>query len=173
MARRLKPRGPFQDCCCQCPHPCGKPLLTDIYRGDPPPTAGKSGHCPFPLGPGACKILFVPSKSGVCFPQSCGSPVIRSCWSLKSDSLGIPSPLVGYTGCEAWCGSQNLHNSGRISLVLLFSSLWVTYSVGIGFDFIVLAPLLPSHCKLLVFGHGVSISFWWVLVSSWQCLSNS
>ena len=27
----------------------------------------------FPLGLGACKILFVPSKNGVCFPQSSGT----------------------------------------------------------------------------------------------------
>ena len=29
------------------------------------------GHCSFLLGPGACKVLFVPSKS--LFPQSCVS----------------------------------------------------------------------------------------------------
>ena len=43
-------------------------------------------------------------------------------------------------------GVQNLHNSGRISLVLLFSSLWVIHSVGVGFDFIMIAPFLPSPC---------------------------
>ena len=30
--------------------------------------------------------------------------------------------------------------SARTSLALIFSSLWVTHPVGIGFDFIVLAP---------------------------------
>ena len=34
------------------------------------------GHCSFLLGPGAHKILFVPSKS--LFPQSCGNSVIKS-----------------------------------------------------------------------------------------------
>ena len=58
---------------------------------------------------------------------------------------------------EAWCGVQNLHNSGRTSLVLLFSSLWVTHLVGMGFDFIVIVPLLPSRCNFFfVFGWGVS-----------------
>ena len=42
-------------------------------------------------------------------------------------------------------------------MVLLFSSLWVTQLVGMGFDFIVIVPLLPSHCSFLfVFGRGVS-----------------
>ena len=42
------------------------------------------------------------------------------------------------------------------SLVLLFSSLWVTHLEGMGFDLIVVAPLLPSHCGYFVFGLGVS-----------------
>ena len=41
-----------------------------------------------------CKLLFVPSKTGVCFPKSHGSPIIKSHWPLRSDSLGIPSPFV-------------------------------------------------------------------------------
>ena len=48
------------------------------------------GHCSFPLGPGMHKILFLPSKS-FCFPQSCGSSVIKSRCLSKLDSLGIPS----------------------------------------------------------------------------------
>ena len=47
------------------------------------------GHCSFLLGPGAHKVLFVPSKS--LFPQSCGSSVIKSHWPPKSNSLGSPS----------------------------------------------------------------------------------
>ena len=54
------------------------------------------GDCSFPLGPGACKILFVASKSGVSFPQACGSPVIKYCWPIKSDSLGIPSAFAKF-----------------------------------------------------------------------------
>ena len=49
------------------------------------------------------KILFVPSKCGVCFPQSCGSPIIKFQWPSKSDSVGmIPSPFVGSPGFEAF-----------------------------------------------------------------------
>ena len=104
-----------------------------------------------------CKILFVPSKTGVCFFQSSESPVIKARWPSRSDSLGIPSLTVRSQGWEYWHGVQNLHNSGRTSLVLLFSSLWVTHLVGMGFDFIVPVPLLPSRCGFFfVFGHGVS-----------------
>ena len=80
------------------------------------------------------------------FPQTCGRLVIKSCWPSKSDSLGIPSPFAGSPAGEDWCDSQSLHNSARISLVL-FSSLWVTHLVGMGFDF--LSWLCPFY-RLLV-----------------------
>ena len=61
------------------------------------------------------------------------------------------------------CGSELSHlrtfRSGRTSLVLLFSSLRVTYSVRMGFDFIVIVPLLHSHSGFFfIFGHGVYFS---------------
>ena len=65
-----------------------------------------------------------------------------------SDSLGICSPFVGSPGWEACCEVQNLLNSWRTSLVLLFSSLWVTHLAGMRFDFIIIVPLLPSHWLL-------------------------
>ena len=61
----------------------------------------------------------------LCFPQSCGSLIIKSFWPLSPGSLGIPSPCAGYPGWVA--GAQNLHNSVRTSLVLLFSSLLVAH----------------------------------------------
>jgi len=90
-------------------------------------------------------------------PQSCGNFVIKSHWPTKSDSLGIPSPFVRSPGWEAWHGVPNLHNSGRTSLVLFFSSLWVAHPEGMGFVFIIIVPLLPSSCGFFfVFGCGVS-----------------
>ena len=52
----------------------------------------------FLLGPGAHKVLFVPSKS--LSPQSCVHFVIKSHWPPKSNSLGgsqslWPDPQVG------------------------------------------------------------------------------
>ena len=52
---------------------------------------------------------------------------------------------------------QNLHNSVRTSLILLFSSLWVIHVAGMGFDFIMITPVLPSHFSFFfVFECGVS-----------------
>ena len=51
----------------------------------------------------------------LCFPQSCGSLVIKYHWPSRSDTLGIPNPFVRSPGWEAWRGVQNLHNSGRTS----------------------------------------------------------
>ena len=68
----------------------------------------------------------------LCFHQSCASPIIKSHWPSRSDSLGIPSPFVRAPGWEASRGAQNLHNSGKTSLVLLFSGLWVTHLAGMG-----------------------------------------
>ena len=101
-----------------------------------------------------------------CFPQSCGSPVIKSWWPSGLDSLGIPSPFVRSPGWEAWRGIQNLHKSGRTSSVLFFSRFWVIFSTSMGFDFILIAPLLLSHCGFFFFGCGVSFSCQW-LFNSW------
>ena len=92
----------------------------------------------------------------LCFPQSCGSSMIKLLWPSRSDSPGIPSPSVGSPGWEAWRGVQNLHRSGRTSLVL-FSSLWVTHPAAMEFEFIMIAPLLRYCCSFFfVFGCGVS-----------------
>ena len=88
----------------------------------------------------------------LCFSQSCWSLLIKSCWPSRSDSLGIPSPFAGFPGWEAWHGVQNLYNSGRTSLVL-FSSLWVTHTAGMGFDFVMIMPLLQSHFSFFLSLH--------------------
>ena len=42
-------------------------------------------------------------------------------------------------------------------MVLLFSNLLATHPAGMGFDFIVIVPLLSSFCGFLfVSGHGIS-----------------
>ena len=101
------------------------------------------------------KVLFLPSK-GICFPQSCRSSIVKSHWPSKSYSLGIPSPLARSPGWEAWHEAQNLHNSGRTSLVYFFFSLWVAHLASMRFYFNVIAPLLPSLCAFsVVLGCGV------------------
>ena len=49
------------------------------------------GHCFFLLGPGAYKVLFVPSK--ILFPQSCGISVVKCQWPPESNSLGVLKSL--------------------------------------------------------------------------------
>lgn len=93
---------------------------------------------------------------------NCGSSIIKSRWPSKSDSLGLPSSFVRSPGCEAWGGAQNFPYSGRTSLALLFSSLYVAHPASMGFDYIVFAPLLPS-CGFLVFGP--MSSCWWLFNS--------
>ena len=108
----------------------------------------------------------------LCFPQSCASPIIKACWPSRSDSLGIPSPIFGSLGWEGWCGIQNLHNSRRISLVLLFSSLWLTHLVGLKFWFYGdCVPPIISLRLLCLWTWG--IFFWWVPAPFCQWLFNS
>ena len=65
----------FNGCHTQCPQPCSRPPLTHTSTRDSWILTGKSGsvscggHCSFLLGPGAHKVLFLPSKS--LFPQFC------------------------------------------------------------------------------------------------------
>ena len=105
-------------------------------------------------------------KSGISVsPSPVGSPVIKSHWPSKSDSLGIPRPLAASPGWKAWYGAKNLHNSARTSSISLFSRLWVSHPEGIGFYFIVIVPLLLFHCGFsFVLGCGVSF------FAGFQCL---
>ena len=111
-----------------------------------------SSHCSFPLGLRA-PFLFGPPRI-----ESLFLPVLwKSCNQIplvfKVRFSGIPSSFVWYPGWE----SQNHHNTWRTSLLLLFSSLWVTHLAGMGFDFIMIVPFLPSHYSFFfVFEHGVS-----------------
>ena len=135
-----------------------QPLPTQRSTGNLPTWAGSSG--PFFLSSvswGSHEFLCVLQEWSLCFPQSCGSTVIKLCWPSKSDSLGVPGPFARSSGWETWLGVQNLYNIRRTCLVLLFSSLWGTHPAGVGFDFIMIVPLLPSHCGFYyVFQCGVS-----------------
>ena len=79
-----------KDLLCSVPQPCSRPLST-IPPPETPDTNRQVwfsllwGHLSF-LGPGVHKVLFAPCKS--LFPQSCGSSVIKSPWTSKSNSLG-------------------------------------------------------------------------------------
>ena len=74
----------FQNLHCQCPCPHGETEPPPASAGDPPTPAGMSGSvsprvtAPFP-GSG-CTHYFVCALQewGLCFPQSCRSPAIKS-----------------------------------------------------------------------------------------------
>ena len=80
------------------------------------------GHCYFTQCLGVyARFRLCPPWVETLFPQFFGNPVTKSGWPSISDSLEFPSPFTGSPGWEAWYGPQNLHNSGRAALVLLFS----------------------------------------------------
>ena len=157
-------RDTCQDCCCQCPHPCGKLPMTHVSSRDPPLLAGCSCSiscgvtAPFPWVLVCVRFYLCPQVWSLCFPQSCVNSVIKSCWPSRLDSFGISSSFAWFLGWEAWCGTQNLHSSWRTSLILSFSSLWVTHSPDIGFDFILIESFIPSCCGFFFFECGVSFS---------------
>ena len=154
------PKGPFQNCCCQWPIPCGEALLIYTSTEYPPTQESRSGSvscgvtAPFPW-------VLVHARFFLYSPwvESLLSPVLwKSCnqiplafkvgvAKIPKVALGILSPFARFPGWEAWHEAQNFHNSERASLVLLFFSLWVTYPVGTEFDFILFVPLLPSCCS--------------------------
>ena len=72
-------------------------------------------HCSFLLGPGAHKVLFVPSKR-LCFPVLC-----KFCnqipLAFKVNSLGVLSPFARSPGWEICFGAYNFCNSVRTSLI--------------------------------------------------------
>ena len=96
---------------------------TPASAGDSPTLAGRSGSVSLGVtapSPGSqCTHYFVCGLQewSLCFPQSCRSPAIKSHYASKSDSLGIPPPVAGPPGWEAWRGAQNLHSSGWTSVV--------------------------------------------------------
>ena len=107
------------------------------------------------------------------FPPICGNLVIKPHWSSRSFSLKTPRPFIRSPDWETWCGVPNLHRSGRTSLVLLSSSLWVTHLAGMGFDFCCdCAP--PTVLLHLLFGlWACDIFFWWFPSFFWSWLFNN
>ena len=95
--------------------------------------------------------------------ESLVSPVLwKSCnpilLAFKADSLGN----LGIGGPFGWELAGKPDMGLRTSLVLLFSSLWVIHPEGMGFDLIMIVPLLPSHCGFLSLNVGY-------LFGSFQC----
>ena len=85
------PSETFQDCCCQCPYPCGETLLTHSSTGDPLTLADSFGSVSCGL---TAPSLWVLSRFCLCaprleslFPLVLWNPIIKSCWSFRSYTL--------------------------------------------------------------------------------------
>ena len=172
-SKRIYVKGPFQDCCCLCPHLHGKPLPTQTSTRSPSTWAGRSGSVfcgvtvPFTW-------VLVCTIFCLCHPrvESLYPPVLwKSCnqipLAFKVRFL-ISNPFAGSLGWKAWHEAQNLYNSGRTSLVLSFSRLWVAYLVGMGS---ILLCLQPSYHLVVASFLSLDIFFFFLLVGSNVLLS--
>ena len=166
-----------QDCCCYCPCPHSRPL--PIQASAEGLQHSQAGLAPFPvesliLSPGSwCTQDFV-----CAFQKSLFPPVL---WKVRNQiPLTFRVRFPGDSPALCWIprlGSLmwglNFCNRARTSLALLFSSLRVTYLMGMGFYFFMVVALLQSRCGFsFVLGHGVCF-FWWVPTSSCQWVFNS
>ena len=121
----LTPRGPCRDGCRRCCPPRGEPLLPHASTGEPPPW--QVGLAPSPVGspllsPGSwcTQVLFVPRVEPL-FPPVLRKSCSQSPLTFKVTFSGDPLFFCQIPSWKAWHEVQNLHNSGRTSLVLLFS----------------------------------------------------
>ena len=115
--------------CCQYSHPCGEPLLTQASTGDPPTPASRfgsvscGGHCSFPLGLGAHKILFMSSKTRVSVIPNSGEVLYSNSIGLQDlIPWGFPVPLSDPQAGKPDVGFRIFTMVGN-SFVLLLSSL--------------------------------------------------
>ena len=167
------PRGNFQ-----LPLLFGEPLLTHASKGGPPTEAWfwlslLWGHCPLPLGLGACKIFFVPSKTGV---SVCRSPSKV----LKSNPAG-PQSQVPWWFPVLWSDPQaGKPDIGFITFTIVQELLWyycspVCRSPTSGVRNLTWLLLRPSYhlTEASSLSLDVGYIFWCVPVSSCQWLFNS
>ena len=87
----------------------------------------------------------------LCFPQSCGCPLIKSHCPSQTNSLGIPSPFDRSPGWEHWHGVQNLTTGGE-TLWNYFGSptQWVWNLIFLWFwPFYCLTEEMATHSSIL------------------------
>ena len=141
------------------PHPCGESLLTRASTGDPPILTGSFGSvfygvtAPFLWVFVHTRFCLCPSRLESHFPQSCGSPIIISHWTSRSDSLTIPSALSDLQAGKSDVRLRNFTTVGELLWYYCSPVCGVTHPEDMGFDCIMIVPLLPSLCGFFfVFG---------------------
>ena len=154
------PRGTFQDCCCQCLCPCDEPVLAHASAEDPLTLADSFGSV-------SCGVTVPFLCARFClYPPRLESVFLPVLWrSYSQIPLGFKARFPGDSqslyqiprlGSLLW-SSEHSQQWENLFGLLLFSSLWVTHLVGMGFDFIISEPLLLSCCSFFfVFGPVVS-----------------
>ena len=89
-------------------------VALSTFPGDPVAPAGTCGPVSyevtvfspvhiFPVHTGYCAL----QEWNFCFPQSCGIPVFKPCWSSKPNVLGAAPPDARAPSWRAWCGTWN------------------------------------------------------------------
>lgn len=159
------PRHTSQDLRCQCPVPQG-PQLTHAC-GDPQNPIAKFVSllwvAAFPWA--LVHTSFVCAlKSGLGFPQSCGSPLIKSHWP-SGDALGIPQPLPDPQAGKPGCGAEPSQQCENFLVLLLSSVCGLPTPTCLGFCFgrDCSPPTILLQFSLCPWILG--IFFWWVLGS--------
>ena len=159
--------------CSQCPHPpagCHWPTPPPESPGHSQLSLGQSlvSHCSFLLGPGAPKVLFVPSKS--LLSQSCvssGGSVVGLMVTSSKRTYAMPrvcciqspcpcsSPLLTWTSAGDTQTQFCLNLCGVSGSWGLFEHLWQVWGLILN----AISPLLPSCCRAAQKGHsGFSVS---------------
>ena len=144
-------------------HSCCEPLPTHAFSGVFAALAGGFGSVSCGV---TAPFLWVLLHSRFCIlqdwslwlPQSCGSLFFffyQIPLALKIRFPGNSQSFRQVPGWAAWCGVQNLHNSGRTFGIIAVQFVGHPPG-GMVFEFTIYVPLLLSHCNFFVFGHWVS-----------------
>ena len=119
------PKGTFPDCCCQ--------RLIPVVSACRPSPPQETLHLQVVLVQSPVGSLLLSPESwcmqglvcvlqdwNLCFPQSCGSSIIKSLWPSRSDSLGFPSPVVRTPGWKPDVGFRTSQPWENFSGIIVF-----------------------------------------------------
>lgn len=139
---------------CLCPH--REPQPSSGSSGDPPILTGRSDLVSYEVTNYfllcAWDLACILQEQNLCFPQSCGLPVIKPYWLSKTYSLGTPSPIcwTPKLGSLMWGSGLSLLWEGLCGIITLQSV--GLHPAGMGFGLIVIIPLQQSCCDFFIFG---------------------
>ena len=159
----LTPISTSQNCCCQCLCPHGEPQPPPTSVGDLPTPASWFGSTSYGVT-ALFPWVLVWTRLCVCPPrvESLFPPVLwKSCNQILLDfKVGFSGDSYSHCwtprlGSLTWVSEPSVQWENFCGIIILH--LVVTHPESMGFDFIVILPLLPSHCGFpFFFGCGVS-----------------